>query len=91
MREVVVAIYNSALAAETAAEDVTVARVPSASVRKFVTDPRKEGELLEVWDGAVSGERVVAVTVEARHASAVTSILGMQSPVKMAEVLLKAA
>ena len=47
MREVVAgAIYNSALAAETAAEDVTVARVPSASVRKFVTDPRKEGELL---------------------------------------------
>jgi hypothetical protein len=36
-----------------------------------------------------SGDRVVAVTVEDRHASAVMGILDMQAPVIMTEVPLR--
>ena len=92
MKEVVVAVYHSGSAAEIAVEDLTVARVPSATVRQFVTDPQSHEDLLELrHPSTVSGERVVAVTVDDRHASLVMDILGMQSPVSMTEAPLKVA
>lgn len=74
MDEVVIAIYDSMTAAETAVDDLQVARVPSAAIRQFAGDPR-----------AGSDDSVVAVTVEDRHASAVMEILAMQAPVSMTE------
>ena len=84
MNEVVVAVYRSASAAEVAVEDLKVARVPSATIRQFVSDPAAQEGLLELHNRSIaSGDRVVAVTVEDRHASAVMSILEMQTPTWM--------
>ena len=48
MREVVVAVYNSSSAAQNAVEDLTIARVPSATLRQFVSNPQAPEELLEL-------------------------------------------
>jgi hypothetical protein len=89
MIEVVVAVYNSASAAEVAIEDLKVARVPSATVRQFVSDPAAQEGLLELHHhSTASGDRVVAVTVEDRPASAVMGILDMRAPVTMTEAPL---
>ena len=65
MTEVVVAVYKTASAAETATADLEVARVPTATVRQFVSDPAADEQLLEVRNrGTTSGDRVVAVTVK---------------------------
>ena len=80
MNEVVVAVYRSASAAEAAVEDLRVARVPSATIKQFVSDPAAQEELLELHHRSIaSGDRVVAVIVENRHASAVMGILDMQA------------
>jgi hypothetical protein len=89
MNEVVVAVYKSASAAEAAVEDLKVARVPSATIRQFVSDPAAQEGLLELHNRSIaSGDRVVTVTVEDRHASAVMGILDMQVPVCMTEAQL---
>lgn len=87
MKEVVVAVYTSASAAETAVADLTVARVPSmTTVRQFVNDAGTHEGLQELRHrNAPPGDRIVAVTVDDRHASLVMDILGMQSPVSMTE------
>jgi hypothetical protein len=92
MNEVVIAVYKTALAAETAVEDLKVARVQSAIVRQFVSDPAAEEGLLELRDLQItSGDRVVAVTVDDRHASAVMGILEMQAPAIMTEAPINVA
>jgi hypothetical protein len=48
MTEVVVAVYTTASAAETATADLEVARVPTATIRQFVSDPAADEQLLEV-------------------------------------------
>jgi hypothetical protein len=48
MTEVVVAVYNTASAAEIATDDLTVARVPTATIRQFVSDPAAKEGLLEI-------------------------------------------
>ena len=90
MNEVVVAVYKSASAAEAAVDDLKAARVPSATIRQFVSDPAaQEGLLLELHNRSIaSGERAVTVTVEDRHASAVMEILDMQAPAIMTEARL---
>ena len=92
MTEVVVAVYTTASAAETGAADLEVARVPTTTIRQFVSDSAAEGELLEVrnWR-TTSGDRVVAVTVNERHASTVMEILAMQAPAIMTEAPLNVA
>jgi hypothetical protein len=91
MNEVVVAVYDSARAAQTAVDDLNVARVPSVTVKQFVDNPSAPQGLMEVRNGStMSGDRIVAVTVEDRHASVVMDILGMQAPVSMTEAPLEA-
>jgi hypothetical protein len=92
MNEVIVAVYKSAAAAETATSDLEVAKVPTATIRQFVSDHAADEQLLEVRDGGTtSGDRIVAVTVDERHASTVVEILDMQSPDMMTEAPLNAA
>ena len=92
MTEVVVAVYTTASAAETAAADLEIARVPTTTIRQFVSDPAADGELLEVRDRrSTSGDRVVAVTVDKHHARAVLEILAMQTPAMMTEAPLNVA
>ena len=89
MDKVVVAVYRSALAAEAAVEDLKVARVPSTTVRQFVSDPAAPEGLLELHSQSISsGDRVVTVIVEDRHAGAVMGILDMQAPVSLTEAPL---
>ena len=89
MNEVVVAVYNSCQAAQTAVDDLNAARVPSATVRQFVSDLGGREGLRELRSPSVSsGDRIVAVTVEDRHASVVMDILGMQAPSSMTEAPL---
>ena len=89
MNEVVVAVYRSASAAEVAVEDLKVARIPSATIRQFVSDPAAPEGLLELHGQSISsGDRVVTVIVEDRHAGAVMGILDMQTPVIMTEAPL---
>ena len=93
MTEVVVAVYRTAQAAEAATADLEVARVPTTTVRQFVRDPAAdEEELLEVRNHhrrTTSGDRVVTVTVDERHASAVLEILALQAPAVMTEAPMK--
>jgi hypothetical protein len=89
MTEVVVAVYKSAAAAETATADLEVAKVPTATIRQFVSDPAADQQLFEVRNRCTkSGDRVVAVTVSERHASSVVEILAMQAPAIMTEAPL---
>jgi hypothetical protein len=41
MTEVVVAVYTTASAAETATADLEIARVPTTTIRQFVAIPRR--------------------------------------------------
>jgi hypothetical protein len=92
MTEVVVAVYKSASAAETAAADLEVARVPTATIRQFASDPAADEQLLEVCSqGTMTGDRVVAVTVDERHARTVVEILDMRAPAMITEAPLNAA
>jgi hypothetical protein len=90
MKHVVVAVYETAPAAEAAVYDPQVARVPSAVIRQFVTDPAREGSVLPFRDRSmVCGNRIVAVTVDDSQAQAVTELLGMQAPAHMTEAPLQ--
>lgn len=92
MTEVVVAVYHSAVAAEAATADLEVARVPTTTIRQFVSDPAADEGLLEVRNRSMtSGDRVVTVTVDERHASAVLDILAMQAPAIMTEAPINVA
>ena len=92
MKEVVIAVYKTASAAETAVEDLRVARVPSAIIRQFVSNPAAQEELVDLRDRImISGDRVVAVTVDDRDASLVMGILDMQAPVLMTEAPINVA
>ena len=92
MTEVVVAVYNTASAAETAMDDLATARVPTATMKQFVSDPAAREGLLEVRSrSARSGDRVLAVTVDERHTREVVEILAMQAPATMTEASLKVA
>jgi hypothetical protein len=72
MREVVVAIYESRSAARAAIEDLQVARVPSAVVHPNVK-----------WESVGPDQRSITVSVDGRHASAVTAILELQVPLSL--------
>ena len=92
MTEVVVAVYNTSSAAETAIDDLAVARVPTATIRQFVSDPTAKEGLLEIGNRSpTSGDRVVTVTVDERHAREVVEILAMKAPAMMTEAPLKVA
>jgi hypothetical protein len=92
MIEVVVAVYKTTPAAEAALADLEAARVPTTKIRQFVSNPARSGQLLEVPDvSSTGGDKVVAVTVDERHASLVVSILDMQAPAMLTEAPLHVA
>jgi hypothetical protein len=92
MTEVVVAVYKTGLAAETAIADLEAARVPTAKARQFASNPALNEQLVEVRSlSAAAGDRAVAVTVDGRHASLVLDILNMQTPAIMTEAPLHVA
>ena len=58
MTEVVVAVYRTAQAAEAATADLEVARVPTTTVRQFVSDPAADEELLEVRQSTIAAAQL---------------------------------
>ena len=92
MTEVVVAVYHTARAAEAAMADLEVAGVPTTTIRQFVSNPTADEELLEVRNQSMTyGDRVVTVTVDERHVSAVLGILAIQAPAIMTEAPINVA
>ena len=82
--EVVVAVYKTALAAETAIADLEAARVPTVTIRQFGSRRSADEDLLELRGrSVVPGDRLVSVAVDERHTSLVQSILDMQAPAAM--------
>ena len=70
MTETVIAVFDDASAADAAVQDLEVARVPSAGIRR------------EIGDGPGP---VVTVTVDEMHADAVTGILNQHGPLHLEE------
>ena len=70
MTETVIAVFDGASAADAALQDLEVARIPSAGIRREVGDDPKP---------------VVAVTVDEMHADAVTGILNQHGPLHVEE------
>ena len=92
MTEVIVAVYDTASAAECAMDDLTVAKVPTAVMRQFVPRSGANEGLLEVPSlSATVGDTAVMVTVDERHTREVVEILAMQAPATMTEAPLKVA
>jgi hypothetical protein len=92
MIEVVVAVYKTADAAETAIADLEAARVPATTIRQLASNPAMGGELFRVPNPhAASGDRAVVVTVDERHARLVLDILDMRAPAMMTEAPLHPA
>jgi hypothetical protein len=92
MTEIVIAVFRSARSAQLAVDDLNAARVQSASVRQFARHSDLPDDLLKIRPNApMPGDRVVAVTVDERHADLVMDIVGMQSPVSMTEAPLTAS
>ena len=92
MTEVVVAVYDTASAAETAMDDLATASVPTAVMRQFVPRAGANEGFLEVRNRSTAvSDTAVMVTVDERHTREVVEILAMQAPVTMTEAPLKVA
>jgi hypothetical protein len=89
MREVVVAVFDSARAAVAAIDDLEIARIPTARVRHFGVSPNPDQGIFELRHPSLAaGDRVVAVTVDDRHVQPVKDILDMQGPKNLTEAPL---
>lgn len=78
MAGTVVAIYQSASAAEMVLADLLAAKVPSAVIKRVAKVPAHDPHCHIVASG-------VAVTVDERHASVVKEIMDMHAPVAIEE------
>jgi hypothetical protein len=68
MKEMVVAVFEAGAMAEAAVQDLAVARIPSAAIRRSASG----------WEAAYP---MVTVVVDDIHATAVTGILNQYGPV----------
>jgi hypothetical protein len=91
MTEIVIAVFDTASAADAAAQDLEVARIPSAVVQREIgnhPDPLNDGDVPSWPDGASAWQRpLVTVAVDEMHAAAVTGILKQYGPVDIKERL----
>jgi hypothetical protein len=79
MTELVLAVFDAASAAGAAAQDLEVARIPSAVIRREVSDrnPKRRD------NGSASARPSVIVAVDEMHALAVTGILNQHGPLEV--------
>jgi len=75
MTEVVVAVFDSSLAAEAAIRDLKVARIPSAVVERGMSESVISEEINAVSRRKAREWPAVKVVVDGMHADAVTGIL----------------
>jgi hypothetical protein len=72
MTELMLAVFEAASAADAAVQDLEVAHIPSAVIRRGVP-------------GNHDAPPAAAVAVDEKHAVAVTGILNLYSPLKLEE------
>ena len=79
MTELVLAVFDAASAAGAAAQDLEVARIPSAVIRREVSDrnPKRRD------NSSASARPSVTVAVDEMHALAVTGILNQHGPLEV--------
>jgi hypothetical protein len=79
MMELVLAVFDAASAAGAAAQDLEVARIPSAVIRREVSDrnPKRRD------NSSASARPLVIVAVDETHALAVTGILNRYGPLEI--------
>jgi hypothetical protein len=73
--EVIVAVFESSLAAEAAVQDLEVARIPSAVVERLISESVVSEDIDALSPGKVKAWPTVKVVVDEMHADAVTGIL----------------
>jgi hypothetical protein len=73
--EVVVAVFDSSLAAEAAFQDLKVARIPSAVFERGISESVINRDTNAVWPRKAGTWPMVKVLVDEMHADAVTGIL----------------
>ena len=78
MTELVLAVFDAASAAGAAAHDLEVARIPSAVIRREVSDRNPKRP-----DSARAARPSVIVAVDEMHALAVTGILNQHGPLEV--------
>jgi hypothetical protein len=87
MTEIVRALFESPATAEAAIEDLKVARIPSAVVRRGGGDSALRTDSNAIWHrNANAWQRpMITVAVDEMHADAVTGILRMFGPLRIEE------
>jgi hypothetical protein len=88
MTEMVIAVFETASAADAAVQDLDVARIPSAVIRRGMRDDRTLPD-----NRSTSGRQSkrgydlssVTVAVDEMHAAAVTGILNQYGPLEIEE------
>jgi hypothetical protein len=79
MTELVLAVFDAASAAGAAAQDLEVARIPSAVIRREVSDRNSKRR----DNSSAAARPSVIVTVDEMHARAVTGILNQHGPLEV--------
>jgi hypothetical protein len=86
MRAFVLAVFDTPTRADTAIEDLEVARIPTVRVqREAHSDTRGPSEANWHRSGSAWQRPLVRVAVDYINADAVTEILGQYGPVKVEE------
>jgi hypothetical protein len=88
MAEMVIAVFDAASAADAAAQDLDVARIPSAVIRREIRDdsPLPDNRSTSGRQSKRSyGLPSVTVAVDEIHAAAVTGILNLYGPLEIEE------
>jgi hypothetical protein len=80
MRELVLAVFDAASAADAAVQDLEVTRIPSAVIQRGVRDGP---ELRD--NSSASARPLVIVAVDEMHTPAITGILNQYGPLEIEE------
>ena len=80
MRELVLAVFDAASAADAAVQDLEVARIPSAVIQRGVRDGPEFRD-----DSRASARPLVIVAVDEMHTPAITGILNQYGPLEIEE------
>jgi hypothetical protein len=88
MTEMVIAVFETASAADAAVQDLDVARIPSAVIRRGMRDDRVLPDNQSTSSPQSKrgyGLSSVTVAVDEIHAAAVTGILNQYAPLEIEE------
>jgi hypothetical protein len=88
MTEIVIAVFDASSAADAAVQDLEVARIPSAVIRRETRDVSelRADSSASAWHSKQNREWTsVTVAVDEMHADAVTGILNQYGPLQIEE------